>query len=89
MSEARELFTKATDIHQIIGTMTGYRAIVFHFTMKDGPAKSVTFDFYGAGEKFNGAEYRRIESAAIASMIAAGFTAEHIVTYTHTLLALH
>jgi hypothetical protein len=79
---------KATDIHQIIGTMEGHRGVVFHFTMKNGPAKSVAFDFYGNGRQFNGAEYRRIESAALASMIAGGFTAEHIETYTHYLLPL-
>lgn len=82
-------FTKATDIHEIIGTMNGHRGIVFHFTTKTGPAKSVSFDFYGTGSKFNGAEYRRIESAAIASMIAAGFTAEHIETFTHHILRNH
>lgn len=82
-------FTKATDIHEVIGTMNGHRGIVFTFTMKQGPAKSVAFDFYGAGATFNGAEYRRIESAALASMIAAGFTAEHIETYTHHVLRNH
>ncbi|HET9234920.1 MAG TPA: hypothetical protein VFP10_12335 [Candidatus Eisenbacteria bacterium] len=79
-------FTKATNVNEIIGTMEGHRAIVFHFTLKDGSRKSVSFDFYGTGAVFNGATYARIESAAISSMIAAGFTADHIKTFAHHVL---
>lgn len=72
---------KATDVNEIIGTMTGARGIKFDFVMKDGSRKGVTFDFYGNGAQFNGAEYKRIESAALGAMMRAGFT--EIDTFSH------
>lgn len=78
--------TKATSIHQPIGTMHGHRAIVFHFTTRDGRHHSAPVDFYGAGARFNGKPYNEIEAAALRGAVEAGLD---VVDYSHVIVANH
>lgn len=75
--------TKATSMNQIIGTMTGDRAIQFVFTLADDTKRTVTLDFYRNGSAFNGATYARMESAALRSVIKTG---AEVKTFTHFII---
>lgn len=63
---------KVENMDEIHGTMTGDRAVMVAFVDESGARYSVTFDFYGSGREFNGAEYRQIESAALRAVVASG-----------------
>jgi hypothetical protein len=80
-----EHLMKATSTDQVIGTMAGHRAIVFTFALKGQFSKQVQFDFINGDLRFNGATYVRLESAALNSMIRAGYKVE---TFTHEIYPL-
>jgi hypothetical protein len=63
--------------------MYGNRGIVFIFECEGGSRPKVIFDFYGNGSKFNGAEYCKMESAALNAVIAEGYD---VKTFTHFLI---
>ena len=67
-----------TEVH---GLATGDRGVTISFVCEDETRCSVTYDFYGNGRDFDGAEYRRLEASALRSVIASGRTPKSWTAY--------
>lgn len=77
---------QATSTQQKISTADGVRAIRFSVVLTDGARKSVVIDLVRQPE-FNGRTYASIESTVLASLVAHGYTAGKIKSFTHDLIA--
>lgn len=74
---------KAQSVNEVIGTMTGARAITFVFDLAGDRKARVTFDFYGNGMHLNGKEYKAMEAEALGMVVGAGLV---VGNYTHFII---